>query len=581
MYLPLIAASGPDGEGDDVNVNSPIALPLVPQAITTTTDNNNDIGANQGNNGVEDGMMVVVQTDTNLPPPSVLPRRRRRQWFAEDVVPVQIPSSSSSAPAPAMLTHVPHPSNRTVTRASPICIGAFHCHHLRNIDSCRAFLQRLSRAQCVSFEFLYRRVPVAVVPIVSVHSNSNSACPGLSQGLLLSQGTGLAPALALDTKIRAQKDVARRWSRLLAWSCPKSSNATVGGVNNAICLMSVATVSKDKGKSKAYGDPITCERTQVIDPHVLAGVAIGFGDDCGFYLPLPCLLPLMLPTSQARRDHDSLQHRGHHHHAKSGLPHQNGSGPNRVSLDGMDKLCQLTARLSAEAASGQRLGEAYAKNQGLCYGFTDRDPTVLICRYVGFPLIFDSCPSLRKARTGQGQGLDHDGPGLGQGSGGTRENHSSNDNNSSSRSKSNGGLRPARSFKEWQEQQNQLLQQQQQQHGNSNNSNDNNSNGNHSNDNGNRNSNPLMSVSRYWAAACRAAMALEWRRGACVEWQILSEIMSNSTVTKVRELSSHILFSHILFKKTLSSALPSLPSLPLNASYLVNTSTHTPARPLP
>jgi hypothetical protein len=80
------------------------------------------------------------------------------------------------------------------------------------------------------------------------------------------------------------------------------------------------------------------------------------------------------------------------------------------------------------------------------------------------------------------------------------------------------------------------------------NNNGNNNNNRNSNSNNNNNqtrtnnikntpvspSNPLMCVSKEWLAVSRVAMSLEWRRGSCVEWQVLGEIMSNERVTKVR-----------------------------------------------
>ena len=587
LYLPLIAAAGPDDDDDGDDGDSASSLPSGPHTTTaTTTDNNNSNNATEGKDHVDGGEMAV-QTDPMPPPPPPPPRRRQRQCFAEDVVPMpelaassSSSSSSSSVPAPMRLRNAPNPSFSTATGASP---GGFCCHHLRNADSCRVFFQSLSGAKCVSFEFLYRRVPVAAV--AAAHGNSSSSYPGHAQDPGLE--TGLTQALANDLKALAQqdlaKDVARRWGSLLAWSCPKSSDASHGGVNHATNLVTVAAANKEK-KRTATADHQSCERTQGIDPHVLAGVAMGFGGDCGFYLPLPCLLPLLLPTSDDPHEQQQQQHhhRGHSQHARPGLPHQGGPGPNRVMLERMDKLRQLTETLSGVAASdqglgqghaksqglgqgyvkSQGLGQGYAKSQGLVCGFTDQDPAVLICRFVGFPLLFNSCPSLRKARTGQG--LDNDGQGLGKGGRGSSS-------GSSSRGK----------YNQWVEQQKQLQQQkeqqlqQQQQHGgtNSNSSNSNVTNiPNSRSSDSNSRSNPLLSVSRYWAAACRAAMALEWRRGACVEWQILSEIMASPTVTKVttHPLSTHPLITHGLSSRPLVTS-PSF-THPLIAPPL---STHT------
>lgn len=51
-------------------------------------------------------------------------------------------------------------------------------------------------------------------------------------------------------------------------------------------------------------------------------------------------------------------------------------------------------------------------------------------------------------------------------------------------------------------------------------------------------SNPLMCVSKHWAAASRLALHYEWRRGACCEWRVLGEVMGNERVTKASDSSS-------------------------------------------
>jgi hypothetical protein len=51
-------------------------------------------------------------------------------------------------------------------------------------------------------------------------------------------------------------------------------------------------------------------------------------------------------------------------------------------------------------------------------------------------------------------------------------------------------------------------------------------------------SNSLVCVSKRWSAACKVALYLEWRRGSCAEWRVVSELMSSDRVTKVTHLSS-------------------------------------------
>lgn len=42
--------------------------------------------------------------------------------------------------------------------------------------------------------------------------------------------------------------------------------------------------------------------------------------------------------------------------------------------------------------------------------------------------------------------------------------------------------------------------------------------------------NPLFFVSKMWCSVARKALLYEWRRGACIEWQLLADIMADSRV---------------------------------------------------
>jgi len=46
-------------------------------------------------------------------------------------------------------------------------------------------------------------------------------------------------------------------------------------------------------------------------------------------------------------------------------------------------------------------------------------------------------------------------------------------------------------------------------------------------------SNPLFLVSRKWCYSTRAALLMAWRKGACIEWKLLADIMRNPNLTKV------------------------------------------------
>ena len=45
--------------------------------------------------------------------------------------------------------------------------------------------------------------------------------------------------------------------------------------------------------------------------------------------------------------------------------------------------------------------------------------------------------------------------------------------------------------------------------------------------------NPLIIVSKHWSAISRRCLSYEWRRGACIEWKVFSDLMSNQHITKV------------------------------------------------
>ena len=153
-------------------------------------------------------------------------------------------------------------------------------------------------------------------------------------------------------------------------------------------------------------------------------------------------------------------------------------------------------------------------------------PSVLICRYVGFPLIFNKCPyltsqvSITVAKHGELKNRD----------------------NASGIKVPVPTPEPPRSYKEWALQRKQKIE----------------------SDiisgiegGGSRNpvrtdishtarapvpvvagaamslSNPLVTVSKHWCASSRRAMLTEWRRGACVEWRVVSELMASERITKV------------------------------------------------
>ena len=292
-----------------------------------------------------------------------------------------------------------------------------------------------------------------------------------------------------------KESTARRWGNLLAWNCPQTSSATVGGVDRRTPLL-----------------PEPVDRTQCGDPHVLAGVAFCFGDNNAYYLPLPCPLPpLPIPSSSLH------------------VPHHSQDAHYPTGSFGIHRLPPLLPSHSTPSSSTP-------------YGIGVRpdDPSVLICRYVGFPLILRKCPYLVKQackpnrqyptplspssaikskiiNTSRSQStvtpnlqIDHKNTPVPSPSSTLFPNEESQ----------SASLAPPRTYQEWRRQyENNLL--------NTNNTTGSTSkqtisetracaNGKTSQSYATRSdysaSNPLMIVSRHWAAACRIALAIEWRK---------------------------------------------------------------------
>ena len=161
------------------------------------------------------------------------------------------------------------------------------------------------------------------------------------------------------------------------------------------------------------------------------------------------------------------------------------------------------------------------------------DPSILICRFVGFTLILDKCPYLKSKVCVT---LINE-----------KQQHGLNNNSASRIEVQDPVLEPPRSYKEWAQQ----VKQKDESLSNKARKSDDNEEKKRGRGKGKGKgtgsgplnsksipspaaSNPLSCASRHWARACRAAMLLEWRRGACAEWRVVSELMSSERVTKVR-----------------------------------------------
>lgn len=245
------------------------------------------------------------------------------------------------------------PSSRLPVFSADICTATsssqgFGYRHLSKAANCRIFLQKLLHSRCVSFELAFRRIPKASLP---------------------------------------QR---WKWASRISWFCSNDSSEDHGGV----CSLTTLTPNAIR------------PNTGMRDPHVLTGIAFSFGDEYGYYLPLPCSLPVSFEK-----------------------------GPE-----------QSTSEVSASTSGASGLQSLPLK----CHR--------LICRFVGFESILNRCPYLRSRTRGH-------------------------ENSPSSATT--------------------LVR------------------------------NPLLEVNRYWVRVARQTLAIEWRKGQCVEWRLLNEIMGNSQITKV------------------------------------------------
>ena len=237
---------------------------------------------------------------------------------------------------------------------------SFIWKHISKDTSCQSFLKELGTCKAVSFELVFSKLP----------------------GSKRKSGSSLS-----------------RWLESIAFSCPSTSSSTFGGVSTIDCL------GINGGKN---------ERCMLNDPNVICGIALCFGSDTSYYMPLPVLPPQLLYDGIKTIDTD-----------------------NYLMVGSLDSL------------------PIKVKEK--------------IARYVGFDLILCKCPYL-KSRTSK-YVIDKDAV-------------------ASIISK------PSSCHLD-------------------------------------HCSNPLMSLNKSWAMASRSALRKEWRKGSCIEWQILNEIMNNKGVTKI------------------------------------------------
>ena len=257
-----------------------------------------------------------------------------------------------------------------------------------------------------------------------------------------------------------------------------------------------------------------------------SGISFCFGDEYGYYLPLPCIPALLslshtpyrpadpepshsTPFERAPPISDTVpaHHLRSHTSSNSSHPPSHRSSHSHSSTLSMNCLLLPPNPLSP-TPSGQ-----------------ERDPAVLICRFVGFPLILDKCPYLKSKVCV------------------TVKSSSISDGNVTGIQTQVPAPDPPRSYKDW------VLQQKKKEESLIRDRNKDSSYGAPAGPVSNRadvgvgcstvvSSNSLVCVSKQWSAACKAALYLEWRRGSCAEWRVVSELMSSDRVTKVTLLPS-------------------------------------------
>ena len=252
--------------------------------------------------------------------------------------------------------------------------------HMSDMKGCSDFLKKLRGCNCIAFELFYTPIPVASVSSSSsvTHRNQTDHVP-------------------ISSVIKA-------WSPLISW-------------RPASCLLP----PQFPGGHTDMKNPA--------EANVLTGVSFSFGDDTGYYMPLPTIPPLLT------------------------VPAENPAAFSSLHIDNLPELVQ-----------------------------------VLICRFVGFDAIFGKCPRLREClRMNMYQ----------------HSQQKARNSYSLSKSKlSTPNARPEATIS---------APIPAVQH----------------------RSNPLLAVSKLWAARARHALRLDWLTGKCIEWRLCNEIMTSEHITKV------------------------------------------------
>ena len=205
-------------------------------------------------------------------------------------------ASRTTAVAPTTPTSTPAADPATMTSVPR---QAFAWKHIADPSNCVEFLSHLRSARCVSFDLVFAAPPVCKdMPAAAVH---------------------------------------KAWLPVVAYSPSSSSQSVPLPAKSTYMSYHIAPVN---AKSQHQ---------------VLVGIALCFGGDCAYYLPLPVMPPLLRRTDETGNDEITLERRG--------------------MYDIMPRLQHKPTSVSISLLPAPAKG--------------------LICRYVGFGSIVNKCPMLR------------------------------------------------------------------------------------------------------------------------------------------------------------------------------------------
>ena len=168
--------------------------------------------------------------------------------------------------------HQHHNNQIMKKRSNDICIPsqAFGWRYISNYNDCDYFLMELSKASCVSFELMYRQIP-------------------------LMNGSDIDAVI-------------KKWKPFITQFNPN--------------------LSHDHGHSNNNNNSSTSKYNSKSLPQVLVGIGICFGNEYGYYIPLPTPLPLPtfpFTTYLEHNDQNSLHKSSYNSNDKlmlSSLPHK-------------------------------------------------------------------------------------------------------------------------------------------------------------------------------------------------------------------------------------------------------------------